>query len=148
MCRFTTTRFTKNYNLQGFKELQYVDLQLDLQRTTTWKVVRYFFQSFKYALRTVAILSWFVGSLLFVLYSSGQAATSQALSRLYIVTFSNQEVLRRWTACGSSGENKCSWNRGKIKQLLSWISFQSILYKITKKQIVLLKIVKNSRHKL
>ena len=35
MCRFTTTRFTKNYNLQGFKELQYVDLQLDLQRTTT-----------------------------------------------------------------------------------------------------------------
>ena len=25
-----------NYNLQGFKELQYVDWQLDLQRTTTW----------------------------------------------------------------------------------------------------------------
>ena len=41
-CRFTTW-FTKNYNLQGFKELQYVDLQLDLQRTTTWKVVKYFF---------------------------------------------------------------------------------------------------------
>ena len=33
-CRFTT-RFPKSYNLQGFKELQYVDLQLDLQRTTT-----------------------------------------------------------------------------------------------------------------
>ena len=28
ICRFTTW-FTKNYNLQGFKELQYVDLQLD-----------------------------------------------------------------------------------------------------------------------
>ena len=25
-----------NYNLQGFKELQYGDWQLDLQRTTTW----------------------------------------------------------------------------------------------------------------
>ena len=35
ICRFTAIRFTKNYNLQGFKELQYVDLQLDLQRTTT-----------------------------------------------------------------------------------------------------------------
>ena len=33
-CRFIT-QFTKNYNLQRFKELQYVDLQLDLQRTTT-----------------------------------------------------------------------------------------------------------------
>ena len=30
-----TTRFTKNYNLQKFKELQYVDLQFDLQRITT-----------------------------------------------------------------------------------------------------------------
>ena len=30
-----TTRFTKNYNLQGFRELQYVDLQFDLQRITT-----------------------------------------------------------------------------------------------------------------
>ena len=35
ICRFTTTQFTKNCNLQGFKELQDVDLQLDLQRTTT-----------------------------------------------------------------------------------------------------------------
>ena len=50
----------KNYNLQGFKELQYVDLQLDLQGTTTWKVVRYYFQSFKCVLRTVTILPWFV----------------------------------------------------------------------------------------
>ena len=33
ICRFTT-RFTKSYNLEGFKELQYVDLQLDLRRTT------------------------------------------------------------------------------------------------------------------
>ena len=29
-CRFTT-RFTKSYNLLGFKELQHVDLQFDLQ---------------------------------------------------------------------------------------------------------------------
>ena len=46
ICRFTT-RFTKSYNLEGFKELQYVDLQLDLRRTTAWKVVKYFFQSTK-----------------------------------------------------------------------------------------------------
>ena len=48
------------------------------------------------------------GSLLFVLYSSGQAATSRALSRLHIVIFSNQEVSRRRVARGSPGENKCS----------------------------------------
>ena len=41
------TWFAKNYNLQEFKELQYVDLQLDLQKITTWKVVGYFFKSFK-----------------------------------------------------------------------------------------------------
>ena len=35
-CRFTTW-FTKNYNLQGFKELQHVDYSM-------WKVVRYFFK--------------------------------------------------------------------------------------------------------
>ena len=33
---------TINYNLQEFKELLYVDLQLDLQRITTRKVERYF----------------------------------------------------------------------------------------------------------
>ena len=37
-----TTWFTKNYNLQGFKELQDVDLQLDLQRNKTWKMVIFF----------------------------------------------------------------------------------------------------------
>ena len=57
------------------------------------------------------------GSLLFVLYSSGQAATSRALSQFYIVIFSNQEVSRRWVARGSLGENKCSGNSGKKKQL-------------------------------
>ena len=36
ICRFTTW-FTKHYNLQGFKELQYVDCNM-------WKVVRYFFK--------------------------------------------------------------------------------------------------------
>ena len=35
MCRCTTW-FTKNYNLQRFKELQYIDYNM-------WKVVRYFF---------------------------------------------------------------------------------------------------------
>ena len=63
---------------EGFKELQYVDLQLDLQRTTTWKVVRYVFQSFQYVLRTVAILSWFV---------LDSWLTSGALSRLQIQFF-------------------------------------------------------------
>ena len=95
VCRFITW-FTKNCNLQGFKELQYVDLQLDLQGITTWKVVRYFFKSFKQVLRTVTILSWFVldffGSLLFVLYSSGRAAMSQALSQLHIpLIFQNKK---------------------------------------------------------
>ena len=36
-----------------------------------------------------------------------QAATSQALSQLHIVIFSNQEVSRRRVAHGSPGENKC-----------------------------------------
>ena len=44
-----------------------------------------------YNRRLKTCLSWFVfglfGSLLFVLYSSGQAATSQALSRLHIQLF-------------------------------------------------------------
>ena len=31
ICRFTT-QFTKDCYLQGFKELQYTELQLDLQR--------------------------------------------------------------------------------------------------------------------
>ena len=55
----------KNYNLQGFKELQYVDLQLDLQGTTTWKVVRYYFQSFKCVPKNchnfTLICAWLVG---------------------------------------------------------------------------------------
>ena len=34
ICRFTT-QFTKNCNLQEFKELKCADLQLGLQRTTT-----------------------------------------------------------------------------------------------------------------
>ena len=46
VCRFATW-FAKNYNLQRFKELQYVDLQLNLRKITTWKMVRYFFKSFK-----------------------------------------------------------------------------------------------------
>ena len=51
-----------------------------------------FFQTFKYVLRTIAILSWFVldllaGSLLFVLDISGQAETSGALSRLHMQLF-------------------------------------------------------------
>ena len=75
--------------MQGFKELQYVDLQLDLQRTATLKMVKYFFNHLnmfqelsQFYLKLIC--SWFVGSLLFVLYSSGQAATSQALSQLHI----------------------------------------------------------------
>ena len=39
ICRFTT-QFTKNCNLQGFKELQCADLQLRLQRTTMYMYER------------------------------------------------------------------------------------------------------------
>ena len=35
----------------------------------------------------------------------------------HAVIFSEQEVSRRRVACGSPGENKCSWNCGKKKQL-------------------------------
>ena len=130
---------------KGFNGLQYVNLQLDLQKIRTCKCSknynmwiynliykelqlgsgRIFFQiivSFKNCHNFILICASYFGSLLFVLYSSGQAAMSRALSRLHIVIFSKQEVLRRQAARGSSGENK-------------W-------------PIVLLKIVKNSRHKL
>ena len=47
--------------------------------------------SVKQTFEDFSCLSWFVhglfGSLLFVLYSSGQAATSRALSRLHIQLF-------------------------------------------------------------
>ena len=104
-----------------FKELQYVDLQLDLQIIIyNLKSGRIFFQiivTFKNCHDFVLICAWFFGSLLFMLCSSRKAAMSRALSWLHIVIFSKPEVLRRWAVHGSSGENKCSWNNGKIKQM-------------------------------
>ena len=110
ICRFTT-RFTKNCNLQGFKELQYADLQLDLQRTTTWKVVRYFFKSFEQVLRALlwfyldlCLICWFT-SLCFIPLDKRQCHEIVLITHTDI--FSKQEVLRRRAARGSSWENKC-----------------------------------------
>ena len=113
---------------QGFKELQYVDLLLKLQlariqriaifRFTTWCTKNYnlksgkvFFQPFKYVLRTVAILSGFVLDLL------AHFSSCFIVSIIHSVIFSKQDVLRRRASRGSSKENKCLWNSGKIKQL-------------------------------
>ena len=69
----------------------YVDLQLDLRRIIyNLKSGKIFFQiivSFKNCRDFILIYTRFFGSLLFVLYSSGEAAMSRALSRLYIQLF-------------------------------------------------------------
>ena len=98
------------------------NLKLDLQRTATWNVVRYFFWiiwiSFK---NTVAILSWFALDLL-VHFSScfipldKRQHHEHCLHYTYSY-FCQTRSLRRWAARGSSWENKYSWNNGKIKQL-------------------------------
>ena len=130
---------------QGFKELQYIDLLLlnlhkelqlaRIQRTairrfTTWFTKNYnlkngaiFFQLFKYVLRTVIILSWVDLYLIcwltslraLFLWTSGNITSIVSITNTVI--FSKQEVLRRRVARGSPGEDKCSWNSGKIKQL-------------------------------
>ena len=101
ICRFTTW-FTKNYNLKSGK---------------------IFFQSFKYVLRTVAILSWVDLYLIcwltsfraLFIWTSGNV--TNIVSIRHTVFFSKQETSRRRVARGSSGENKCTRNSGKIKQL-------------------------------
>ena len=99
------------------------NLKLDLQRTTTWNVVRFFFFwiiwiSFK---NTVAILSWFALDLL-VHFSSCFISLDKRQHHEHCLDytysyFCQKRSLRRWAARGSSCENKYSWNNGKIKQL-------------------------------
>ena len=91
ICRFTT-RFTKNCNLQGFKELYLTTFHLDL-----------------------CLICWFTSLRALFLWTSGNVTSIVSIT--HTVIFSKQEVLRRRAARGSSWENKCSWNNGKIEQL-------------------------------
>ena len=56
----------------------------------------------------ILVCAWFVGSLLFVIFSS--------VSITHAVLFSKQEVLRRQAADSSSRESDCSGNDWKKKQ--------------------------------
>ena len=78
-----------------------------------------------------------------MLYSSGQAATSRALSRLHIVIFSKQEVSRRWVARGSPGENVCETVGRKNNCKLNFFS----MYFVRNNEEIHLSF-KNSGHKL
>ena len=66
----------------------------------------------------ILVCTWFVRftsfSALFIWTSS--SVTSIALIT-HTVIFCKQEVSRKQVAHGSPGENKCSWNSGKKKQL-------------------------------
>ena len=121
ICRFTAIRFTKNYNLQGFKELQYVDLQLDLQRTTTWKVVKCFFNHLNTFNEVpqhffdLHLICWLTSLRASFIWTSGNVTSIVSVTPTVI--FSKQEFSRRRVARSSPGENKCLWNSGKIKQL-------------------------------
>ena len=86
------------------------------------------------------LLAWFV------LYSSGQVATSPALSRLHIqLCFLNKKFQGGGYRVVAQGRiNVCE----KEKTTVTLISFQCTLFELTKKYICLLKIVKNSGHKL
>ena len=68
--------------------------------------------------RFILVCAWFVRFTSFLaiyVWTSGNV-TSIALIT-HTIIFSKQEVSRRWVARGSPGENKCSWNSGKKKQL-------------------------------
>ena len=49
------------------------------------------------------------------IWTSGNVTSIVSIT--HTVIFSKQEVSRRWVACRSPGENKCSWNSEKKKQL-------------------------------
>ena len=70
------------------------------------------------------------------------------VSITHAVHFSKQEVLKRRAVRGSSSKSECSWNDGKKKQLK--LDFFSMYFVRNNKEIhfCLLKIVKNSGHKL
>ena len=90
---------------QGFKELQYVDLLLLL------KSRKIFFQSFKFVLRTVTILSrvdlylicWLTSLRALFIRTSGNITSILLIT--HTVILGKQEVSRRRVARGSPGES-------------------------------------------
>ena len=66
----------------------------------------------------ILVCTWFVRfTSLCALFIWTSGNVTSIVSITHTVFFSNQEVSRRRVACGSLGENKCSWNSGKKKQL-------------------------------
>ena len=66
----------------------------------------------------ILVSTWFVWlTSLCVLFIWTSGNVTSVVSITHTVIFSEQEVSRRRVARGSPGENKCSWNSGKKKQL-------------------------------
>ena len=66
----------------------------------------------------ILVCTWFVRfTSLRALFIWTSGNVTSIVSITHTVIFSNQEVSRRRVARGSLGENKCSWNSGKKKQL-------------------------------
>ena len=61
------------------------------------------------------ILVWFTSLRALFIWTSGNVTSIVSIT--HTVIFSKQEVSRRRVVHGSPGENKCSWNSGKKKQL-------------------------------
>ena len=55
----------------------------------------------------ILVFAWFFGSLLFLLYSYGQASVMSIVSITHTVISSKQEIVRRRLVHGSSNDNKC-----------------------------------------
>ena len=66
----------------------------------------------------ILVCTWFVRfTSLHALFIWTSGNVTSIVSITHTVIFSKQEVSRRRLARGSPGENKCSWNSGKEKQL-------------------------------
>ena len=66
----------------------------------------------------ILVCTWFVRfTSLRALFIWTSGNVTSIVSITHTVIFSKQEVSRRRVACGSPGENKCSWNSEKKKQL-------------------------------
>ena len=66
----------------------------------------------------ILVCTWFVRfTFLRALFIKTSGKVTSIVSITHTVIFSKQEVSRRRVARGSPGENKCSWNSGKKKQL-------------------------------
>ena len=96
----------------------------------------------------ILVCTWFVRfTSLRALFICTSGNVTSIVLITHIVIFSKQELSRRPVVCGSPGENKCSWNSGKKKQLK--VNFFSMHFVRTNKEIHLsFKKVKNSGHKL